>query len=840
MANLGDKTYSYNFYGLPSGRTWDTEDDSTPIAYCTRDNIATYYVHWDYLGGVPYPNGYNSDYEGKSFDDSIAIWKIPANATYATKALLNINPASTLDYDISGETFNSPVSVAMAAVDTTGSDGSLYRDPYKRYAYDICYDIGLGYCSAFLSDIDYSKFCLFPRAYVYRKTDDNLSPYPLSSLKNYINTDPDNRDVCIIRETMYRGTVLPRKSTSWDVAQDTIAYRLPRKCSPVLDTLTDLPIPDNATAIKESIQNGHDSYEDSKTYAPFFYDCNYPLYSSGTTSTARMHDIGMFFTRTVNNVRNGSYDVSNTSPVKRTSATISRYNDSRKNFDDVAYHWTFEVRYKEGGYNLSNGDDISALTGSHTLYFMTKLIIDDMKDATTKGEAVLRAVLHEIAYLGLYFTDTEAKAQNIDFATGDLTGIYCPIFDNGVTTGLYATGNDIKQLPNWKSSSVSDEVFQNIPGASDSDSGDLNTHLHSGKLSGSSRYYGTSSLYMSIVTQWLNTVYKPDETQLTEDFKGVNPSDYIVSLRYYPFDVPVDLTQSEELSIGGIPVEVDNFTPMMSVLPIEYGEGKNSFYDLGSFTLQPPFIYGDFRDTYIKLLLYIPWCGYTTLDPALFCQSPDGTYHTIRAALSIDFTTGNVLGLIYRDNRLIDTVNGTVGVDIPLSAAANGSYQNAIKQTEIALKNARAQQLTAYLSAAGSVVGGVASIAAGNVTGAVASAAALVGTATKVQQVNNNIEGLQYQLTHTAPAVGDVSSASPFNSALSEQAARIFIFKPVMLSGADVSTYAKTTGHACCRAGKLSTFRGFTVCADVDLSGFKAPAHHKLLIKQALQKGVYL
>lgn len=834
---LGDKTYNFNFYGLPTGRTWDTEDDmGTAIAYCTKDNIATYYVHWDYLGGVPYPNGYNADYEGKPFDTSIELWKIPANATYATKSMLNINASNTLDFDVSSEQFNSPVSVAMAAVDTTGSDGPLYRDPYKRYAYDICYDIGLGYCSAFLSDIDYSKFCLFPRAYVYRKTDDNLSPYPLSGLKNYINSDPDNRDVCIIRETMYRGTVLPRKSTSWDIPQDTIAYRLPRKCSPVLDTLTDLPIPDNAAAIKESIQNGHDAYEDSMTYAPFFYDCNYPLYSSGTTSTARMHDIGMFFTRTVNNVRNGSYDVTNTSPVKRTSATISRYNDSRKNFDDVAYHWTFEVRYKEGGYNLSNGDDISALTGSHTLYFMTKLVIDDMKDAATKGEAVYRAVLHEVAYLGLYFTDTEAKAQSTNFASDSLTGVFCPVFDNGVTTGLYATGNDIKQLPNWNSSSVADEVFKNIPGASDSDSGDLTTHTHLGYVTGGAHWYGMTSTELGQLSTWLNTTYQPtDETEFIQDFKGVNPADYIVSIKYYPFAVPTtNLTVS--FVIGGL--TVSGLSP--EVLLRDYGKGSSSWYDLGSITLQQPLVYGDFRDKYIKMLLYVPWCGMATIDPAVFCPSPDGTIHTLSVALSIDFATGSCTGYIYRDYTLIDSIQGSCGIDIPMSAVNNGSYQNQIKQTEIALKQAENTRTAALVGAVGASIATGAAIVTGNPLAVAAAAGGVLSAGTKYENAALQVEGLQYQLEHTAPAVGNVSAASPFNNMIDEQAARIFIFKPVMLQNADVAAYGHTVGYACCKAGKLSSFSGFTVCSDADLSGIKAPSGHKTAIMQLLQGGVYL
>ena len=836
---LGDKTVNYNFYGatyrdlaLRRSINPDVYESELLCKIVEKDTGHGYYLDLEQL---PFTNKFNY---GKELDDSVALWSIPASASF-NHATFCVKNSATLNYQCVTNDNVGNVPLAMQYADISSFYKGFSTNPVNRLAYDYS-SAGGYYNSALIADIRYTAVCDTAGINIYNRSSDSTSGAPsLSTVAAWIDADSANRDITGLRVTLFAGTEYPRIDQSVKTNTTGIPEIDGRTIAPInvgvpfIDTLSPLPIPDNAPVIRSRIKDSHDDWTDDKIYAPFGFQYGRAWYDTETQDVDNLHRIGMYRSYTVNNVINGQGSPANERGI------FCRCNFTEKVFSDVCYKWEMCCYYPTQNKFLDNGFDLTTLSGSDNLRFYTRLVITDAK-GVSKGTATYRAILHELAYIGLYFTKTGALARDTNFLTDSLTDVFCPVFANGCTTGEYKTGNEIKTLPNWNSNSVGDEVFQNIPGASDSDSGDLNTHLHSGKLSGSSRYYGTSALYMSIVTQWLNTVYKPDETQLTEDFKGVNPSDYIVSLRYYPFDVPIDNRQSEELSIGGIPVTVNNFTPMMPVLPIEYGEGSNSYYDLGSFTLQPPFIYGDFRDTYIKLLLYIPWCGYTTLDPALFCQSPDGTYHTIRAALSIDFTTGNVLGLIYRDNRLIDTVNGTVGVDIPLSAAANGSYQNAIKQTEIALKNARAQQLTAYLSAAGSVVGGVASIAAGNVTGAVASAAALVGTATKVQQVNNNIEGLQYQLTHTAPSVGDVSSASPFNSALSEQAARIFIFKPVMLTDADVSTYGKTTGFACCRAGKLSTFSGFTVCADVDLSGFNAPAHHKLLIKQALQKGVYL
>ena len=846
---LGDKGYNYNFYGYPSGRTWDTEDDvGTPIAFCTRDNIATYYVNWTYIGGVPVPSGYKPDYEGKPFDKSIALWLIPANATYSTRSLLNINPANTLDYELSGEQFAEPVPVAMAAVDTTGADGPLYRDPYKRYAYNICYDIGLGYGSAFLSDIDYSKFCLYPRVYIFRKNDSNLSPYDVSAIKNYINADPNNRDVCIIRQTMYRGTVLPRKATSWDVAQDTIAYRLPRKCSPVLDTLTDLPIPGNAAAIKEGIKNGNADHIDDRTYAPFFYDCNYPLYSTGTTSTARMHDIGMFFTRTVNNVRNGSYDVTNTSPIKRTSATISRYNSIRKDFDDVSYHWDFQVRYKEGGILLNNGDDLSSLTGSHTVYFMTLLVIDDYKDAATKGEAIYRAVLHEIAYLGLYFTDTESKAQNTNFLTDDLTGVFCPIFDNGTTTGLYATGEAIKQLPNWDADTIDSPAFQYNPegDAGGYDIGDFQSVLNSGAISAGTIYYAVSDTEFKDLVRYLNTTYNPDEDQLAADFKGVNPFDYITSVKYYPFPLPYAVSQA--INVGPLATGVTGY-----IMPYTYGNPAYSYFDFGSYTFTPR--YGNFLDySATKITLYLPWCGSMQLDPALWIAAPGYPPITIKVKYSFDYVTGSVTAFIFRctsqGDFLFNTADGQAGIDVPLSLYATGTYQQQIMQAQASYKQAAGNTAMTGLGLVGALVGTAVSAAVGFVPGVVGG---LGGIGTSLHKLNQSLiaeDAVSYTLDHTQPTLGNVSAASPFNAAITDQRPFILISRPKLQPGLPINweaDYAHTVGYACTVPMQLSQARGFTVVQSSKLEGIKktigtqtfTPTKQEIqMIKQQLAAGV--
>lgn len=843
MGVLGDKQYNYNFYGLPDReRVWGTVGVGGYAAL-------TYLNVWGLYMGPPISefftdgiywahDGTTSDTYGKPLDETISLWKINKNASFACNACFSAEIGDTLKphYDVNVHSVDAPI--AMCAVDIHGGAyGNFVRNPVARWAYDVSAECNGSY-SAMIYDIVYNTMCLQVNANVYDQATPTTAPQgrPLATLAAYIDTAPDTRDVCVIRPYIYRGASTPRYRTADGIPPQ--GARTTYDGVPLIDTLTDRPIPQTETYLRDLIKDGHDERRGDVVYSPFAMQLGINLFSTSTTpqpyDIASQIEIGFTRPFTVNALRTGAAQIDS---GHRITAQYFRCNYDVKTFSDVVYQWENVIYDTVNGVELQPGFPLTSLSNSTSIRFYTRLRIIDAK-GNSKGKAVELAVKHEIAYIGMYFTDTVARAESSALGTGDGEGVYLPLYTGGVPNGEYVTGEDIQTQPHATAGSVADDTFKYRPEETNSDSGDLTTHLHSDTMGGSTRYYALDDLDVYFVSQWLNTSYKPDTAQLSEDFKGVNPSDYIVSLRYYPFDVPYSNT-AETLSIGGIPVEVSGNTVSVDIHNREYGTDSNSYFNLGSFVMQPPYVYGDFRDTYLKVLLYIPWCGLTTLDSSLFTQSPDGTYHTISAGISIDFATGTALGVIYRDGILIDTVSGTVGVDVPMSAVANGSYQNAIKQTEIALKNAKAQQLTAYLSAAGAVVGGVVSATTGNIAGVGASAAAFAGAAIKTEQINNTIENLQYQLTHTAPAIGDISSASPFNNALSEQTARIFIFKPVMLPGADIDAYAQTTGHACCKQGKLSDIsRGYTECAGADMSGIECTAAEKSMIFSALKSGV--
>ena len=847
---LGDKTYNYNFYGLPNGRIWDTESDiGVAVATLTSENIATYYTQFNYIYGIPVPAGIKPEYNGKIFDESIALWKVPPNCTFASKSMFNCNTGNTLNYRIDTFNSNEDIKIGMAAIDTDSDSqfSGYWRQPIKRFAYDITNDVGLGYASAFISDINYSKFCLYPYIYVHRM-DGQVSPQSLSTLKSYIDGNPEIRDVSLIRSEIYRGTILPRTKDNWYVPSDDVNYpSLPRKCSPILDTLSPFPIASNATSIKDYIKYNSDNpqepldYDDTKTYAPFMYQIGQGLFGSETTTTNRMHDMGLFFNRTVSSWKSGLATVPNTGGTK-TSTYYCRYNSRRQDFNDVSYHWSLHMYYLEGNYDIESGTDISNLPNGNHIVVWTKLEIDDYK-GKSKGEASLRAVLHEIAFMGLYFTNSELKAQNINFETDDLTGIYCPVFENGTTTGEYRTGDEIKALPNWKSSSVSEPAFE-----SDSEFSDSSPELSNiafADIMSSGRTYCLLDSYEKLLDN-IDLIPSEVSGEKSSDyyFFGADPYDYIIG--YYKIPVmffpenfldSIDLLSRENIKLGkwstnnqeipatqradGVPLKMR--TPIRRVfIPFTYIPRKfNNFLDY---------------EPYTKMTLFLPYYGSIELPPSLFVG------HNILVDTLLDLLSGRVTFLIYCDYIQYTSVSCNCRIEIPITSEDISSYTETIirgKQeisTNISQHNARMASMASHAAISGSI-----SLFKGNLIGVgMATGSILAQGHTSKHVVNEQNRFIESNLQRTQPTPQTISLGSGSEGLGNILQPFITFNYPVLIDDFKPEEYGKINGFACYDNAPLSNYKGFTIMENPILDNLNISAEEKEMIRKLLAEGVIL
>lgn len=465
-------------------------------------------------------------------------------------------------------------------------------------------------------------------------------------------------------------------------------------------------------------------------------------------------------------------------------------------------------------------------------------------------------VLSQIAYLGFPFVyDPETvKTGKI----GDV-GVYLPKFDeDGITTGEYAEGAAALALPNaeWIDGRESgyDPTKPPTP-PEDEDIGDLENSTYGNYgYTGGNKLYSLTQTEVDTFMSTINAYYTPasgdtpediqnKKDRLQLDFKGSNPFNYIVGL--YALPIYVGYTEEGTINLG----PVDTGVTARRIDP-----SASRHFEFGSYTISRK--YNDFRDyaPYTSIELYIPLCGTVQLDPA------DVMGHTIRVDALFDLQTGDLTARVLRDKleggistqwTMIDTVQGNLFVSIPVTADDMGNFQN----RQHFIKASMISKAVNFLGGTANTVYNDASSVAGAVAGTGGSPHLTSPFSFLTSGFNAGMGiGLgRYQLTHSPLTPYQVSTASSAIGFNMYPRAKIFIKRPLMLSGYDQGTYAHTVGNATCENTTVGTTvsgntrAGLVVCSDVDLSGLQtATAEHpatleeQRMIKQALTTGVYV
>ena len=800
----------YNYYGIPAGDVF-TNQNSDDIGDLVPMNIWGYY----------YDNAVNW---GKPLNESCYLWKIKPSAPFATNAAYNIATGNTLNIDIAYNMQNKAVPLAMAASDVSGINSDynkgFYPDPTNRLAYDNSAAGGYQHTALFYN-IVYSGFCAVPQIAVYTfDGSDTFTGRTLENLAAWINADTEKRYISYFRFDLYSGTYSNRVISEYYNEGTFRTIALP-------DILSDRPIPDSATVIKNAVSDSANPHEpawvDDRIYAPFATALRREYANNYTENANNQYSVGFAQQYTPSQLRNG-YGAYNGG---RVTGQFFRCNTNIQEFDDVVYKWEVVIYDMTDKVFLQPGYDITSL--SHNLRFMTRLLILDKKDAATIGEANARAIKHEMAYAGFYFADNATKgASDVLGSSGDGIGVYLPEIIGGVTTGNYYTGDDIKNVPYADAENVSDFEYKPELEEIGDDDGLTDTIINTGTIAAGITYYAMTTAEVMDLTTWLNTTYNPtDETQFIQDFKGTNPADYISTVMYYPFDIPTVTT--------GVPVTIGKLSTGVNGAKLNYEYGN--MYNYGSYTFPK---YGDFRDYLTKLSIIIPFCGTIELDSIVWA----GREMTVKMA--VDWPTGVCTAYLYRTGEngkkaIIDSVSGQVGVPLPLSSFANGSYQVAI--TNMLAQGAAANRdimMSTLGAGAGVITAGVGAFT-GNYKLALGGAVAAFTSNNQANAGADRLENIAYNIDHTKPTLQSVSGGSPFINCGQDYRCVIIRAIPKFAPGYDAAAYGKTTGFATCKQGRLSAIsHGFTQCAAVELSGIGCTATEKSMIFNALQAGVIL
>lgn len=458
-------------------------------------------------------------------------------------------------------------------------------------------------------------------------------------------------------------------------------------------------------------------------------------------------------------------------------------------------------------------------------------------------EEIKNYVFKQIAFLGLPFVYDYQTYYN--GAIGD-EGVYLPVFDEyGVTTGEYAEGDAALAQRNSEWIDGRDSGFDpnRPPTPGGEDRGDLtNSYANRYTNAGGLSQYVVSEEEVIKLAAFLNGRYLPTAADLDADFKGTNPQQYVVSVQKYPFSLPnsggtADIYVGQQnTGIEGKPLFAT--FGQIGVLPIN----NPSTFDFGTIDLSnPEYMSGNFLDYQKKLLLYMPFVGTEELDPRLYFG------HVLGLVYRIDYNTGAVAAEIKRDGLTIETKTSTISITIPFMAADMGSFQNQLAQLSYAKDLAKIKGAGAALSAGFTMAAG----AQGTMSAGQPPLSALANLAQSGVQLAANatqLSQLDYQIEHTAPNVGTISTAAAANAFFMDARARLVVVFPSMLPGYNAKEYSHIIGNACCKTGNLGSFSGFTVCSTADLSGVttkgsiaRIPTEaEKELIRKVLLTGIYL
>lgn len=432
-----------------------------------------------------------------------------------------------------------------------------------------------------------------------------------------------------------------------------------------------------------------------------------------------------------------------------------------------------------------------------------------------------------VAYTGMYFTDSYHKYTVTE--TLDGTNVYLGTIDaNGITHGQYTHGTDNlnQQQNNWN-----DDVFEKTPynpnkpqPTNENDKGDLTTHLNSGYYETSAIYYATTETQIRKFIDFMNT-YSPTDADLTADFKGVNPSDYITNILYFPFDV----------MYSGVAQQIYLSTLNTTATGLKFSSTYGITYvDFGSIFIERYF--NDFRDfaPYTKLSVDIPFSNTVELDISEFYN------HYLNIKMCIDFTTGDTITLILRDNLVVKTVSGNCAVQLPISALAMATYQDTINSLQA---NAKIIEEQATTNTANTLINTGVGIAAGAATEGLSTtmlnpATTLISGAAQRDILIEQGKRNEYSLTHTTPSPVQISGGTTNSMMMLEYIPRYTITRCKTLNNINYNVYGKTTGYATVQQGIVSDFSGLIVCADVEFNSISATSTEQDMIKNLLKSGV--
>ncbi|MBO5811300.1 MAG: hypothetical protein J6R32_10820 [Bacteroidales bacterium] len=835
-----DKQYNEEFYGVPTDfewLKWYREDETEPFALRVPQN--------DY-GYLWSQSPFRPTHWAQPLDTSISLWSIRGDSCFASvRTTLVTSSQSTLRISI---TENDNPDTVPFTIDARSNETFTSFFNF-RLAYDITYEnLQFNPDSYMLYDISYKDVVISPDFTFYDYNNNQYQNFnnmtsALTWLQSHIPAG-DNFALGYLTTQLLAGTDVTtnNREMSIEAVGDRPEQYLGRRYM-VPDILSEIKVPDDEN-FKQSLHQmwswdtPDPTYRDDAVWFPFYfaygnrlfdmqkYDPDIKrLYAGYSTEFTHQH--------IVTGYTHYSYDA--TIPI---SGFTSRMSTTRRNFEDVAYHWedaiynTYTQEFVEDGYEMT-GEPTSA-----TYKFISKIVIDDAKNHSIP-ESIMNAIKHEYAFLGFYFGDSNVIAETK--ATGSETdgiGWYLPNRTFNIPDGTYVTGADIADSP-FADMDTTEGLSPLDP--DDETYKDKTPALNNQSLTIEGVHMYSLVNLPGLIANINSIPVRDQDSDLYTDrlFFGADPYEYILGYGLVPlFFVPqayIDEGELDYITLGKY-----QSTAAFGASEIK-AINRTLKIPLRRMLIQPtkiPYEFNNFLDfePYTTLSLYLPFAGTIDLPPSIFVG------HSISVYSSLDLLAGTVTYIIYADNIQYTTVTCNVRVEMPIHGADISAYSELMVRTAAekrsALFNMNAN-IGATLGRAGASFG--ISAVSGNVIAGIASS---IGGAMSLSgyfgDVVNQMQLYNTVLTRTSPTPISISSGSMPDGFANTLTPYISRTVPRYASGFKTEVYGKLNGFACYINDVISNYHGFTVIENPILDDLPISAKEKEMLRKALSQGVIL
>ena len=433
----------------------------------------------------------------------------------------------------------------------------------------------------------------------------------------------------------------------------------------------------------------------------------------------------------------------------------------RKIFSDNAVYTTPQSGFLDFFYGYDRISGVTNITADNCVFYMAP---------TSENIEYLRKCC---AAYGLFFCESIITSDNKDLAGGALEAnngrwLHNDMFlgiieDTGYTQGRYTRGmqNGMQTQFNWTDSTES--IYDpDVPPTPPSPYDTRTVFNEIGNIASLTRRYALTAaaveelgselwqISADLINQIQNDEWNKYTAEVLDTFLVNDPLSCIVSLQKYPMSLPeqsgpvhVKLGKAEtniEANITSATTHTYAFTPQL--IQPKYG---NSFLDY---------------EPYTHMELYVPFCGTISLDPR------DYLGHYLNIRLVVDFTTGTCVAYVMSDDLVIDTINGSLAVSIPVTGIDSTTLAANITNGIINTRNARYSHIFTTLGKIASPRGILSNIS--NVW----------GSAEAILTSEENARAAEYSLSHQTAPPHTIGSASPVGSWAIDFSARLLIYYP--------------------------------------------------------------